>query len=187
MVSGFQDVEMDDNPNTGLAGVDQGADCLDAPHALCTSGGGLPRTGYEPKSLSAKVVSGVRAFEEFPRGGSTVPPISSEEFPRTHDQTGSEQRSRSRSLGPRIGHEPPSSPTKDAKVDGTYTSPFQYLGKEPKPVSVPSLDQLLGSPRAGSSGFMGIRDFGAEISELEEKIRLWQLRAKTTSRRCVTS
>ena len=52
MVSGFQDVEMDDNSNTGLAGVDQGADCLDAPHALCTSGGGLPRTGYEPKLSS---------------------------------------------------------------------------------------------------------------------------------------
>ena len=56
MLNGFQDVEMDDNSNTGLAGVDQGADCSeDAPHALCTSGGGLPRTGYEPKSLSAKV------------------------------------------------------------------------------------------------------------------------------------
>ena len=74
MLNGFQDVEMDDNSNTGLAGVDQGADCLDAPHALCTSGGGLPRTGYEPNPLSANVVSGGRASEEFPRGGGTVPP-----------------------------------------------------------------------------------------------------------------
>ena len=47
-----------DESKTG-SGVDQGADNLEPPRAIYTSGGDLPRTGYEPKPSSTRVVGGV--------------------------------------------------------------------------------------------------------------------------------
>ena len=57
--NGERDFEMEDSRDekTGRR-VDQGVDILEAPHALYTTGEGVPRTGYEPKPSSTKVVGG---------------------------------------------------------------------------------------------------------------------------------
>ena len=58
--NGDKDFEMEDSRDENKSGscVDQGADNSEAPRALYTTGEGLPRTGYEPKPLSTKVVDG---------------------------------------------------------------------------------------------------------------------------------
>ena len=64
ITNGYNDLGMEESrgeTKTG-SGVDQGADNLETPRALYTAGGDLPRTGYEPKPSSTKVVGG--AFKQ---------------------------------------------------------------------------------------------------------------------------
>ena len=53
-----QDLEMKEDwgKETGVSGVDQGAEHDEPPRALYAPGGGLPPTGYEPKLSSTRVV-----------------------------------------------------------------------------------------------------------------------------------
>ena len=59
VTNGYKDFEMEDSRDESKSGscVDQGADNLEPPRALYTTGDELPRsTGYEPKSSSTRVV-----------------------------------------------------------------------------------------------------------------------------------
>ena len=66
-----QDFEMKEDwgKETGVSGVDQGAEHDEPPRALYAPGGGLPPTGYEPKpsSMNGDMVDGVQ-YSRLPTG-----------------------------------------------------------------------------------------------------------------------
>ena len=72
--NGEREFEMEDSRDekTGMR-VDQGVDILETPRALYTTGEGVPRTGYEPKPSSTKVVGGVLKQTEDKKTRSQVP------------------------------------------------------------------------------------------------------------------
>ena len=80
ITNGYNDLDMEDGRDETRpgSGVDQGVDLMDTPRALHTVGGGLPRTGYEPKPSSTKVVDGEQKPNEdqeytFTNTASTTP------------------------------------------------------------------------------------------------------------------
>ena len=64
ITNGYKEFEMNDSRDESKTGscVDQGADNLEPPRALYTTGEDLPRTGYEPKSSSTRVVGGAQNY-----------------------------------------------------------------------------------------------------------------------------
>ena len=80
ITNGYNDLDMEDSRDETRPGswVDQGVDLTTTPQALHPVGGGLPRTGYEPKPSSTKVVDGELISNEdqeftFTNAASTTP------------------------------------------------------------------------------------------------------------------